>query len=90
MSIKVHLYSSLQNYTDHHDLVEVNGSTVGECLNDLVRQYPDLKPLLLDKNGKVLPTIFVSVNFSSPNPEQVERALTPGDELYIIQIVVGG
>ncbi len=90
MSIKIHLYSSLQNYTDHHDLVEVSGTTVGQCLYDLVRHYPALQPMLLDKNGKVLPTIFVSVNFSSPNPEQVERPISPGDELYIIQIVVGG
>ena len=90
MSIKVHLYSSLQNYTDNQSLVEVNGGTIGQCLADLVRQFPRLKSPLFDKAGKLLSTVFVSINLNSANSEQSERTVGEKDELYIVLIIGGG
>ena len=90
MSIKVHLYSSLPKYAGDQGLVEVDGSTVGQCLNDLVRQFPGLKSHLFDKAGKLLSTVFVSVNLNSANPEQLERPVSDKDELYLVLMVAGG
>ena len=90
MSVKVHLYSNLPNYADKRNLVEVKGTTIGECLSDLVNQFPGLKPELFDKEGKLLPDVFVSVNLKSPKPEQLDRRITEKDELYLILIVAGG
>jgi len=43
MSVKVNIfYPHLQQFTNNQDVVEVNGSTVGDCLDDMVRQYPSL------------------------------------------------
>lgn len=51
MTVKMNIiYPSVEQYINNQDTVEVNGSTVGECITDLVRQYPDLKNILLDKN----------------------------------------
>jgi len=50
MSIKVHLYSSLQQFTNDRNMVEVSGSTIGECFADLVKQFPKIKPVLFDKD----------------------------------------
>jgi len=90
MSFKVHLYSSLQNYTGNRNIVEVEGNTVGKCLDSLTGHFPDLKPMLFDPKGKLLPTIYISVNLNSPKSEPVSRVLTENDELYIILIVAGG
>jgi sulfur-carrier protein len=90
MSTRVHLYTSLQQYTGGHNQASVQGSTVGECLNDLVRQYPDIGPVLFDKNGRLHSIVFVSVNMNSVNPEKLDRTVQENDALYIILIIAGG
>jgi molybdopterin converting factor small subunit len=90
MSIKVHLYSSLRVHAGNHDLVEVRGTTVGECLDDLVSQYPDLSPLLFDDTGKLLKSVFVSINLESAYREQLAKSIKDNDNLYLILIVAGG
>jgi molybdopterin converting factor small subunit len=90
MSIKVHLYSSLQQYTGGHNQVDVDGRSVGECLRDLARQYPDIEPVLFDHNGRLHSIVFVSVNMNSVNPENLDRVVNETDELFIILIIAGG
>ncbi|MDH5696099.1 MAG: MoaD/ThiS family protein [Dehalococcoidia bacterium] len=90
MTIKVHLYSSLQQFTNDRNMVEVSGSTIGECLNDLVKRFPKIKPVLFDKDGKLLGHIFVSVNLQSAYPEELAKVVNDGDELYIALIIAGG
>ncbi len=46
MSIKIDIPSHLQPFTNNLAVVEVSGSTVGECLNHLVKQFPDVAKLL--------------------------------------------
>ena len=90
MSIKVHLYSNLQTYTDGRNVVEVNGSTIGECLNDLVKQFPEVRNILLDKQDKLLDQVFISINLQSPYREQIDKQVKDGDDLYIGLIIAGG
>ena len=68
MTIKVHLYSSLWQFTSDSNMVEVSGSTIGECLDDLVKQFPKIKPVLLDKDGELSEHVCVSVNLKSTYP----------------------
>jgi len=43
MSVKIRIPSYIQQYTNQMEVVEVNGSTIGECLQDMFRQLPDLE-----------------------------------------------
>ena len=90
MSTKVHLYSSLQSYTGGQGTVEVEGKNVGDCLQDLVRKHPSLKAELFENDGKLRSIVFVSVNLNSPNPEKLDKPLSPADELYLVLIIAGG
>ena len=90
MATKVHLYTSLKSYTNGRSVVEVNGTTLGSCLNDLVRQFPKIKQVLFDKYGRLLPKVFVSVNMQSAYPEELEKPIKDGDELYIALVISGG
>jgi molybdopterin converting factor small subunit len=90
MNIKIHLYSSLQRYAGNKRIVEVNGTTVGECLDDLVRQYPSMAPMLFDDTGKSLDKVFISINLESTYREKMNAPVKKNDDLYLILIVAGG
>jgi len=87
---KVHLYTNLRRYTGDQGTLEIEGQTVGECLDNLVMRFPALRDELFEKNGKLSSLTYVSINFNSPAPEKLDKALEPDDQLYIVKIVAGG
>jgi molybdopterin converting factor small subunit len=90
MSIKVNLYSSLQKYTGNQPVVEVEGSTVGECLDHLLKKYPLLKPELTNQSGGFLPHVYISTDLNRSKPVELTSPVKEGDELNIILIIAGG
>ncbi|GAH87683.1 unnamed protein product [marine sediment metagenome] len=90
MSIKISIPSYMQSYTNNTEVVEVNGSTVGECLNHLIKQFPGMKKQLFSKNGNLFGDIIISINGKSAYPEQLAKPVTDGDELDIVFIIGGG
>ncbi len=87
---KVHLYTNLRRHTGDQGTLEIEGQTVGECLENLVSQFPALRGELFEKSGRLSPLTYVSINFNSPAPEKLDKALKPEDQLYIVKIVAGG
>ena len=94
MSIKINIPSNLQYFTNNMELVEVNGSTVGECLNNLTKQFPGIEKMLFTKNGElhnyVLNYVAVYVNGEDAYPNELVKPVKDGDELHIIYMVGGG
>ena len=88
MSIKIKISQILRQFTKNQDTVEVNGSTVGECLDDLIRQFPDTKKWLFDKNGILLALILT--NGETVYQKDLNRSVADGDELSLVLIVGGG
>ena len=96
IKIKIPL-SYVQSFTDDTDfvqltldVVEVSGSTVGECLNHLVKQFPGMKKQLFTNNGNLFENIIISINGESAYPEQLAKPVKDGDELNIVFIISGG
>ena len=90
MSVTVNIPQFLQQGTDEVKAANVDGGTVGECLNDLVQRFPRLKPLLFNKSDKLHGYLEVFVNRESAYPEELARPVSNGDELHIINIIMGG
>jgi len=90
MSVRINLNSTLVQFTNDQAVAEVNGSTVGECLGELVRQFPRIKPVLFDKSGKLFNYVDVYVNHESSYPEELAKPVRDGDELHITIIIAGG
>ena len=91
MGISIKMTELLRQYTNSQGTVEVNGSTVGDCLDDLIRQYPDTKKWLFDRNGILL--VFIRVNNEETaihHRESLSRPVTDGDELYLYLVLGGG
>ena len=90
MSIKVNIPYFFQYLADGVEVAEANGSTVGECLEDLIKQFPNIKQLLFTKSGKLDMFRDIYVNGESIYPEGLAKPVKDGDELYIAILVAGG
>jgi len=90
MGIKINIHPILRQYTNKQEIAEVNGSTVGECLDDLIRQFPSIEKGVFDKNGKLLSYVDIYVNRESAYPEELNKPVKDGDELHIAIIIGGG
>jgi len=90
VTVKINVRPGMQHLTSNRDVVEVNGSTVGECLGQLVKQFPSIEDELFDKDGNVLNYIDIYVNGKSSYPEELAKPVNDGDELYILQAIGGG
>lgn len=86
MSIKISILYS----TNKVDGAEVDGSTVGQCLNQLVEQFPAIKEEIFDKHGKLLDHLCIFVNGKTTIPEGLTTPVKDGDELHIVPIIGGG
>ena len=90
MSIKVNIHPVLQHYTNDRDVAEVNGTTVGECLNDLVKQFPGIERGLFNKQGRLLNYVDIYVNLQSAFPEELTKPVKDGDEIQLVMMIAGG
>lgn len=90
MSVKINIPPFLQHLANDVKVAEAKGSTVGECLNDLVNQFPHMEELLFDENGNLVRHVDVYVNGESAYPEDLAKPVNDRDELYILLVIVGG
>jgi len=91
VSVKVNIfYPALRALIGHTDEVRLEGSTVGECLDNLVSRYPGARELLFDPNGRLLKHVYVYVNFESMFKADLNRPVTDKDELILAVLAIGG
>jgi molybdopterin converting factor small subunit len=74
------------------DQVKVHGQTLGECLEDLIRQYPEVRSWLFDPNDllRVLLSIKNETIWTWNTKDNLERTLDRGEEIRILAIYAGG
>lgn len=90
MSVKINIPLFLQSLVGDVKVVDVTGDTVGECLNDLVSKFPEIKKLLFDTNGELHHYINILVNGESVYFEQLTKPVADGAELFMLYIIAGG
>ena len=90
MSVKIDIHPFLLHLTNDQAVVEVNGSTVGQCLEELVSRFPELKEWLFGKDGNLNSLVEIYVNLESSFPEELAKTVKDGDELHIVIIIAGG
>lgn len=90
MSVSIDIHPNLRYLTNEQQVVQVIGSTVGQCLEQLVAQFPDIEGGLFAKDGTLLDYITVYVNGESAYPEELAKSVHDGDELYIVMMIAGG
>jgi len=90
MSIAINIHQSFQHLANARSVVEVKGGNVGECLNDLIRQCPELKRWLFDKKNRLFHYVEIYVNQESSYPEELAMPVKDGDTLSMTLTLAGG
>ncbi len=90
MTISVNVHKTHRQFTDGRDVLEVEGETVGDCLNQVVKQFPEMKEALFDKKGRLLNVIEIYVNMESAYPDELAKKVKDGDKIHIAMMLAGG
>ena len=92
MRTVVRIAPLLQEHLPIPAIVEVHGKTIGECLDDLIRQYPEAREWLLNRNE--LLRVLISTNneemLAMNKKSDMDRMVRPTDEILILAILSGG
>ncbi len=79
-----------RHLSDDVETFEVEGDTVGQCLKQLVKTFPQMHEALFTEKGDLQHLIEIFVNSESAHPGELVRATKNGDEIHIITLLSGG
>jgi len=80
--------SVLQAYTAGATRVEANGATIADVLTDLDGRYPGIRFRMVNEIDALRPHVRIFVNRELTT--DLDRALSPHDEVVILQALSGG
>jgi molybdopterin converting factor small subunit len=78
----------LRQYTGNRQTVKAEGSTVLDCLKNLVARYPDTEKWLFSNSGA--PMICLFLNKEVILPENPDTKVTEGDVMELCPVTGGG
>ena len=85
--MKVFIPDALLSYTQNRR-TQATGATLAEMLDDLERQYAGIRFRMIDEQGRVRRHIRIFVN--GEQLDDLAQALTPADDVAIVQALSGG
>jgi len=85
--MKVLIPSALRSYT-RLMRVQASGTTLGELLADLERQFPGIRFRMVDEQDRIRPHMRVFVGGRAIH--DLAQPLQPADEVNIVQALSGG
>ncbi len=91
MTTKVLIPTPLRQYTNKADVIELEGNTVEELLQNLTQRYSALKKHLYSEDGRLRSFVNIYVNDEDIRYLQGEATkLTEKDVVSIVPSIAGG
>ena len=90
MNVNVEVSPIFGRYTGNELNLKAGGKTVGECLNEIGEQYPELKKMIIDRDGNLAPSFDIFINGESAYPQMMSRPVNDGDNLNLVMLITGG
>ena len=86
--MKVRIPTPLRSYTTGRAVVEADGATIGELLDDLDQRYPGIRFRIVDEQGRLRPHVSIFVN--AERERDLSTTLEGIDEVTVMQALSGG
>jgi len=91
MAIQVRIPTPLRGLTEDKDVVEVEGATISELIENLQSRYPGLKERICDEQGELRRFVNVYLNDEDIRfKDGKDTSVKDGDEVSIIPAIAGG
>lgn len=88
--VRIKLPPILKGPSGGLEAVEVSGQTVGECLKSLEEKLPKLRDHLFDRQGRLLNIFGIYLNSGGIYPVSLDTPVKDGDEIVILNFIMGG
>lgn len=90
MAVTIHIPLIHRHLNGDLATLAVNGKTVGECIHQLVKTFPQMESAIFNDAGELNNLIEVFLNSKSTRPDELVRPTKDGDEIHITTILSGG
>ncbi len=90
MAVNVHIHKTHRQFTTGMEVVTVEGKTVGECLGQLIRQFPGMEKALFAKKEKLQSNVEIFINDATAYPNELIKPVKEGDEIHLVVMLAGG
>ena len=90
MSVEIILPPMLQALTGDVKQFSASGKTLVACLNDLIEKYPEIKPKIFSRSGKLANGVNIFLNRENIPPDSLSKPVHDGDKIHISFVVLGG
>ena len=91
MPVSVRIPTPLRKYTDGNETVEVDGSDVGEVLQNLAEKHPELRERVFKDDGSVRRFVNVFANDEDIRfQDNLDTEVADGDSVSIVPAIAGG
>ena len=91
MSVSVRIPTPLRKLTQEQELVDGQGDTIREILDNLEKNYPGLKERVCDEQGSVRRFVNIFVNDEDIRfLQDTAPVVKSGDEVRIVPAIAGG
>src|SRR5579863_4321787 len=88
---KILIPTPLRQFTGKQDSVHASGGTVGEVLNALITEYPDLRRQIFNDEGKLRSFVNVYLNDEDIRYlSKTDSVVKEGDTLSLVPSIAGG
>ncbi len=91
MPVKIAIPTPLRPYTENRDIIEVDGQTVKELLENMSTRYPQLRRHLFSEDGRLRSFINIYVNDEDIRYLDGENTkVKESDFISIVPAIAGG
>ena len=91
MATNIRIPTPLRKLTGEQEVVQADGSTVGDILRSLDTSFPGLKERICDEEGNIRRFVNVYVNDEDIRfLDEQATAVREGDEISIVPAIAGG
>jgi sulfur-carrier protein len=91
MPVSVRIPTPLRKLTENQEVVDGQGDTIREILDNLEKNYPGLKERVCDEQGSVRRFVNIFVNDEDIRfLQDTATVVKSGDEVSIVPAIAGG
>lgn len=91
MAVTVFISATLRSFTKRNGTLKIEGESVGDILNNMVEQYPDIGKTLFEQEQQLRPFVNVYVNDKNINTlDGLQTKVNSADEILLLPVIAGG